>query len=256
MQCLLQLIVIRVTHLRIHLVQVAGNPHAQLGEEVAAQVAGMKGSADSPPQATSPSAQASGAAAAVFPSRTTSARASQASRQGGNVQAQAPAGTLPAAAASNAGPGGDAAAQPQAAHAPNGPTCASPNDMEEYLHWAFGRTPSQILQQPIIGQPIVSQPRAGGARGPVYTEDQHAGGWLDSEGMLHMRRHGVNSLPSGTFLFNNFAVNYISMRSCQISAGLYTVVVSPPTNKISYSCTSECILPTSPRSAFLVHSLR
>lgn len=65
-------------------------------------------------------------------------------------------------------------------------TQASPNDMEDYLHWAFGRTPAQILQQPIVT-----------GHAPVYTEDQHAGGWLDTVGTLHLRQHGVNSLPSG-----------------------------------------------------------
>ena len=152
--------------------QVAGNPHAQLGNEVGAHVTNMQHSIEF--LSTACSSPPAVPAAVPVPVKPPPALAAAAGRDGTpSARAAAPAGIT-----SHAGETGQQQGAP--------PTATSPNDMEEYLHWAFGRTPAQILQQPIIT-----------ARPPIYTEDQHAGGWLDTAGKLNMRQHGVNSLPSG-----------------------------------------------------------
>ena len=155
--------------------QVAGNPHAQLGDEVGTHIATMhQNTVFSCSSGSSPPAMTTSAPVAV-PSKRPPVLGAP-SRTEDTPSARAPLST----GASQSG----AAAQQEQEQEP--PVATSPNDMEDYLHWAFGRTPAQILQRPIMtGHP------------PVYTEDQHAGGWLDVAGKLNMRQHGVNSLPSG-----------------------------------------------------------
>lgn len=131
--------------------QVAGNPHLQLGEEVAMQLSAMKGTPGHPgaPERVSPP-PATVSAPRVVPPR---------------PPPRAPCDS----GASQAPPGGQGE--------------SSPGLMEEYFHWSFGKDPCQGPRR-ALGQ-------------PCYTDDQHSGGWLDTRGLLHMRRHGVNSLPSG-----------------------------------------------------------
>jgi hypothetical protein len=157
-------------------VQVAGNPHAQLGEEVGAHITAMNHSiACNPPPPDSSSNAASAATPVNFRNRLPSLSSIQAARD-----LRSSLGGSSTVAACKA----EDATVPRQQVLPD--TNASPNDMEDCLHWPCGRTPAQILQQPIVQ-----------GSGPLYTEDQHAGGWLDTDGTLRLRRHGVNSLPSG-----------------------------------------------------------
>jgi hypothetical protein len=154
---------------------VAGHPHAQLGEQARAHIAAMNHSTScvSPASSFPPAFPAP----ILFPNSLAPVPSSQLARE---LRSCTRCGSHTGAACQS----GEAAVSRRLVH-----THASTNNMDHYLQWTFGKMPAQGKHQPIVG-----------GRAPVYSEEKRSGGWMDAEGTLQLRRHGVFSLPSGALL--------------------------------------------------------